>query len=321
MSGETAKNLRLGIFVTAGTILFVATLYLIGLRKNIFGPTLTINARFKNVNGLMEGNNVRFGGVDIGTIDQVSIASDSDILVNMRIDNRTQKHIRKNYIAAIGTDGLMGNRLVNIVATDEPADIIVNGDLLESINPMETEEMLRAFNATGKNMKTITDNLSAITSKLKENNSIWELLGSKVIAENIETAITNFKNTGKNAEKFSKNLETLSESISSKNNLLSLLTEPTHKQQAENIIRNLESSSLQITALTKTMNEISEKINSGKGPAAALLNDSSLTSKISVSITNLKASSEKLDENLEALQHSILLRSFFKQKEKKKTRK
>ena len=177
--------------------------------------------------------------------------------------------------------------------------------------------MLRAFNATGKNMKTITDNLSAITSKLKENNSIWELLGSRVIAENIEIAITNFKNTGKNAERVSKNIETLIESISSKNNLLAMLTEPTHKQKAKNILRDLESSSEQITKLTATMNEISMKINSGKGPASAMLNDSILTTKISESINNLKSSSEKLDENLDALQHSTLLRSFFRKKEKK----
>jgi phospholipid/cholesterol/gamma-HCH transport system substrate-binding protein len=321
MSGETVKNLRLGIFVTVGTLLFVATLYIIGLRKNVFGPTLKITAKFKNVNGLMEGNNVRFGGVDVGTIDQVIIASDSDIRVDMRINHRAQQHLRKNYIAAIGTDGLMGNRLVNIVASEGTAPIISNGDILESINPMETEEMLRAFNATGKNMKTITDNLSAITSKLKENNSVWDLLGSKVIAGNIESAITNFKNTGKNAEAFSRNIEQLSESISSKNNLLSVLTEPSHKQTAENILRNLENSSTQITLLTENMGEISRKINSGKGPAAALLNDSVLTKKISESISNLKESSVKLDENLEALQHSVFLRSFFKEKEKKKTRK
>lgn len=312
MVNEVSKNIRLGIFVATGTVLFIFSLYLIGLRKNIFGNTVTISARFKNVNGLMEGNNVRFGGIDVGSIDQVVIASDSDILVVMLIESKARKHIRKNYFASIGTDGLMGNRLVNIVANPGISEIIKDGDILPSINPMETEEMLRAFNATGKNMKTITDNLNAITSKLNENNSVWELLGSKAIAGNIDTAILDFKKTSRHAEEFTQHLNIISKKLSDKESLLNVFTNPIFREKTENIILNLEQSSKHVTVMSEKINDITEKINHGKGSASMILNDSSLANNLSESMENLKKSAEKLDENLEALQHSIFLKNYFK---------
>lgn len=82
------RNIRLGLFIATGTVLLVAALYLIGNKQNLFGSTFKISAQFKNVNGLMSGNNVRFGGIDIGTVKSVEIISDSSVNVVMIINNK-----------------------------------------------------------------------------------------------------------------------------------------------------------------------------------------------------------------------------------------
>ena len=66
MSKKDSQKLRLGVFIILGTFLLMSAIYLIGDNKNIFSKTFTINTIFNNVNGLQEGNNVRYSGINIG---------------------------------------------------------------------------------------------------------------------------------------------------------------------------------------------------------------------------------------------------------------
>src|SRR5690348_15105543 len=114
MKKESSRNMQVGLFVSIGTVLLIVALYLIGDKQNLFGSTFRISAKFYNVNGLMVGNNVRFAGIDIGTVEEIEIINDSSVNVIMVLEERVQPYIKKNAIASIGTDGLMGNKLVNI---------------------------------------------------------------------------------------------------------------------------------------------------------------------------------------------------------------
>src|SRR3989337_310265 len=111
MSKEFSRNIRLGIFVLAGTAFLIMLLYFIGSKQNLFGSTFRISAQFYSVNGLMPGNNVRFAGIDVGTVERVEIISDSTVSVTMLIEEKVRHYIKKNAVAIVGTDGLMGNKL------------------------------------------------------------------------------------------------------------------------------------------------------------------------------------------------------------------
>ena len=105
-----SRNIRLGIFVIAGLLLLITGLYFIGNNRNMFGKTIKIYATFSQVNGLQPGNNVRFAGIDVGTVDEISILNDTTVMVRMTVDAELKNVIRKNSIATVGTDGLMGTR-------------------------------------------------------------------------------------------------------------------------------------------------------------------------------------------------------------------
>lgn len=86
------QNLKLGIFVVLGTVLLIIAAYLIGNGQSLFVKKFTVNAVFSNVNGLQVGNNVRFSGIDIGTVDNIEMQNDSTIIVYMAINKNESTH-------------------------------------------------------------------------------------------------------------------------------------------------------------------------------------------------------------------------------------
>ena len=81
MSKNLNNYIKLGAFVVLGTIFFIVALYMIGSNRNMFGNNIRISAIFYNVNGLMTGNNVRYAGTDIGTVDDIIIENDASVTV------------------------------------------------------------------------------------------------------------------------------------------------------------------------------------------------------------------------------------------------
>ncbi len=160
------NNVKLGIFVMAGVIFLLFSLYMIGRNRNMFSSTFTVSAYFRNINGLVPGNNVRFSGIDVGTVKSITIENDTSVRVSMVIDEEMHPYIKKNAIVAIGTDGLVGNKLVNITSRPGSAEQIEDGGVIESRLSVETEEILRTLQTTNGNIAVITDNLKEVSVRL-----------------------------------------------------------------------------------------------------------------------------------------------------------
>ena len=122
MRNKKVDNAKVGLLVLLGLVFLVLTLYMIGKNRNLFGSTFTIKAVLNNVNGLVPGNNVRFKGIDVGTVKSITVANDTAIYVIMTIDKNMKPYIKKNAIASVGTDGLMGNKLININSDSAPSE-------------------------------------------------------------------------------------------------------------------------------------------------------------------------------------------------------
>src|SRR4051812_28244697 len=114
MEKETGYRIRLGIFVSIGVALLIVTIYVIGKKQNLFGTTFKVSGIFHNVSGLQVGSNVRFSGISIGTVENIEIITDSTVRVDMILEEKTRKFIKKDAKASIGSEGLMGNKIVNI---------------------------------------------------------------------------------------------------------------------------------------------------------------------------------------------------------------
>jgi phospholipid/cholesterol/gamma-HCH transport system substrate-binding protein len=319
---EGGRNIKLGIFVLAGTVFLIAALYMIGSKRNLFSDTFTITANFKTVNGLMEGHNVRYSGIDVGTVEGIQFLNDSSVAVTLIIDEKYKQYIKKNAVASIGTDGLMGNKLVNITLIKGSASLIEDGDMLATLEPIGTDDMIRTLSLTNENLRFITDDLKKIAEKINNSNSVWSLLADTVAAENIRQAIVSIKITGSNSATVTGNLSRITRDIrAGKGSIGALLTDTTMYGGLQQSIVNIKLISDSLALLTGNMNALSNQIQSGEGTVGMLMMDTTFVGNLNASVINLKQGTATFSENMDALKHSALLRRYFKKKEKEKANK
>ena len=152
-------TVKLGVFVLAGLLFLILTLYMIGKNRNIFGRQYLLKTHFENVNGLVKGNNVRYAGIEVGTVSDIRILNDSAVEVTMSIQKAMKQVIRENALCSIGSDGLIGNKVVNIVPGHGQATLAAEKSLLPSRQPLEMDEMLRILGESGSNILRISEGM------------------------------------------------------------------------------------------------------------------------------------------------------------------
>lgn len=321
MKKNTANNIRLGLFITVGTIALIVALYLIGSNRNIFGNTIKIHSHFFNVNGLRPGNNVRYAGIDIGTVDKIVIENDSSVTVYMIIEKNQSDFIKKNSVAAIGTDGLMGNKLVNINPGEGKADPIENGDEIPSLRPVETDEMVRTLNTTNENLEVITGDLRKFTSRLNKDKGVLKLIEDSITTENIRQAMMSIRDAAENANRITLQLNQLAEGLNRGDGLAGvLLKDEKAAEELRSTIHNLQMATDSINEIASGLGQFSEKLNNPNNVVTALTSDTMLTQNVKNGLNNLEQSTVLLNENLKAMRRSFLFRKYFKEQEKKQNK-
>lgn len=311
-------SVRLGLFVIAGLVFLILTLYMIGRNRNLFGATFTLYANFDNVSGLVAGNNVRFSGIDVGTVKKIEIINDSSIHVTMTIDRKVRQHIKQNAIATIATDGIMGNKLINLNTSVGASDAVREGDVLRSLKPVETDAMLRTLNTTNDNIAIISHNLREITNKLNASNSLWTLLSDTLIASDIKQTAADLRKTSRNTAKLTTELNDLADMLRSGEGLAgSLLTDTTVFHRLDRSMHDVQEAGRQVAALTNDLRVMVREIEEGKGTVGVLLSDTAWAAKLRNSLGNIEQGTARFNENMEALKHNWLFRGYFKKQEKK----
>lgn len=319
MAKTTMENLRLGIFVVLGTALLVLAAYLIGNRQNMFGQTFTISAVFSNANGLQKGNNVRFSGINVGTVRNMEMVNDTTIRVYMVIDENMQQHIKKDAVATIGSDGLVGSMILNILPGNGTGDVIVAGDELQSYTRIATQDMLSTLNTTNENAAILTSDLLKVTQAMtKGKGTLGMLLNDTLMAMDLMRTITNLKNASRNANHTIQKLNTTLDQVDFEKSAAGvLLSDSLNGLKIQNVLTNLELSSTEITATTQNLNNMIREIKEGKGAIDYLANDTILVNSLDQTMKNIEAGSIKFNENMEALKHNFLTRRYFRKLEKK----
>jgi len=191
-------KVRLGLFVAGGLALFVLAIFIIGKQKNLFNPVFKLTTTFYNVSGLQVGNNIRFSGIVIGTVDNISIVNDSTVKVEMLIRKEVKQFIKSDSQVAIGSEGLIGDRLLVISQGSFDAPLARVGEQLESIEPVETDAIMQSIAVTSVNAEIITQQLAEIMIKINSGEgTLGRLIQDTTIARNIDQTIINLKKSSK----------------------------------------------------------------------------------------------------------------------------
>ncbi|MEH6537215.1 MAG: MlaD family protein [Psychroserpens sp.] len=323
MKQTSSQKLRLGLFVIIGSIIFIAAIYLIGQRQNMFEKTYTLSAFFQNVNGLQRGNNVRYSGIDIGTVKAITMINDSTIKVDMNIQEKIITHIKKNAIATIGSDGLVGNMILNIVPSKGPSELISNGDIIESYSKIGADDILSTLSVSSENAAILTSDLLKITTAMLEGKgTVGLLLNDTIMAQDLKQSVNNLKRASRGATNTINELNEIITSLKIEDNTVlgMLLNDSISGQKLKTVVSNLETSSNEIEGMLVNINSVVEDFNSSEGAFNYITKDTSLVNSLQSTLKNINEGTEKFDQNMEALKHNFLFRGYFKKLERQEKR-
>jgi phospholipid/cholesterol/gamma-HCH transport system substrate-binding protein len=325
MAKNIINNVKLGLFVLGGLLFLVILLYMIGKNRSLFGDTYILKARFENAQGLVAGNNVRFSGIQAGTVKKLQILSDTVIEVTMIIEKKMQTVIRKNAIASIGTDGLVGNKVVNIATVKQPAALAEEGDILATKKAVNTDDILQTLYKTNNDVAIIASNLKTTVQQINNSSGLWALLNDNTLPQNLKTSAANIRLATAKAGIMANNLnEVVTDIKNGKGSVGSLLKDTSFAKNLNEAVVKIKSVGDEAGVLAGEINKIvaglQSDINNGKGVANTLLRDSMVVIKLNASLDNIQKGTDGFNQNMEALKHNFLLRGYFKRlkKEKKK---
>lgn len=318
---EIAQQIKVGAFVLAGLTLFLVSIFFIGSENNIFSKTFTVAVVFKNVEGLKSGDNVWLSGVKIGTVSDVKIISQGKVVVNLSLKDKQNQFIKKDAIASIGSDGLVGNKIV-VIRPGISGEIIAPDDTINTSSPADTQELINIAKDVGENTRSITSDLKTIAQRVNDGKGIvGELLNDGTIAKELRDAIVNLRTTGSNTAKASAELHTLLYQMRNGDGLLpTLISDTTYLKTFQNALANVEKVSVNASVVSENLQNMAVKMNNKDNAVGLLLADTLLANQVKNTVQNAAQASQKLDENMEALQHNFLFRGYFRKQAKREAR-
>ena len=278
MNKESLNKGKLGIFVVVGILLFIVAIYVIGINRNLFGSNFILNSNFKNVSGLKAGSNVRLSGINIGTVSKIEFISDSLVLVKLLIKDEVQQFIKIDALASIGSDGLVGDKVLIIEPGTNSKRIVKDNGIIASNSSIEMDDILQSVKKSAENAEIITNQLADFSFKMNDKNGfLSKVLTNKKFANSMENTIQNLEIRTNEIAKFSPN-------INDPNGLINkLFVDKNFTIKIDNMITNLQKSASDLAIFTS-------KINTKNSTLTKFMTDPNFAKSISNTFLNLEKS-------------------------------
>jgi phospholipid/cholesterol/gamma-HCH transport system substrate-binding protein len=294
---------KLGIFIFIGSALLIVGIFLLGNKESLFRPTFTVKAYFSNIEGLRNGAPVRLGGIDVGSVKDIQIVQDTTgkIEVSMRLQNEIQRFIRKDTKASIETEGLVGNKVVILQIGSASADPIGEGGVIQAKDPVGFAAVIDETQGIMGYTKEMTKSMSEIVEKINRGEGT---IGKILTDEKLYYQATELT---KRADQ----------------SLYAVITE---LEKVSDIFKNLGSGVNEvITNVNRVVTEIDtiiSDIHKGRGMLGQVLVEGSdydslfttTMSEIQKTSIDARLAASRLAENMEALKHNWLFKSYFEER-------
>lgn len=351
MQQDKSKNVRLGLFVSIGVLLLILAIYFLGRQQNLFGSTLRINAVFSDVKGLQVGNNVRFSGINVGTISNIMILSDTTVKVQIALKRDVQEFIKKDSRASISTEGLLGNKIINITPGSPDAEMVEEDDMLATVQPVDFDDILKEVKISSENITVVSNNLIDITDKINRGEGMFgKIFTDTVLTANLDKASKNINlmtsemaliarkvnegrgivgkiltdsafsaslsESGKNFQLASSNLQEITERINQGEGIFGkMFTDTALSHSLRHTFRNLNQTTENTKVMTQNLVLLTEQVYEGKGVVSKLLSDSTFSDSIETTIQQINKSAREISDAAKAIERSWLIKVTSKDKE------
>ncbi|HET7899442.1 MAG TPA: MlaD family protein, partial [Flavisolibacter sp.] len=267
--------------------------------------------------------NIRFAGIDAGSVKSVEVLNDTTIEVTLLIQTKMKPFIHRNAKISIGTDGLIGNRIINIEPSKEPSPVVEEGELIPGEEGSSAEEMLKVLDKTNRDLSITVSEIEQTVRRVNRSKAIWELLDDERIPRSLRQSLTRIRSASASLDHTMMDVSVMVNDIKEgKGNLGKLVRDSSMVLAATEAIRQIQTigpaaDSLSIR-IQNFVDMLGNEVTTGKGAVHVLLQDQQLAQRLDNTMKNIEQDSQSFNEVMEALKQSVFLRGYFRKLEKQK---
>jgi len=303
------QAVTVGLFVSLGVLVLVGGILTVGSISDAFTRKVNLNAIFDDVGGLQLGDNVWFSGLKVGTVRRLDFVGDGDVKVELTIDRDAAEHLSSHALAKIGSDGLIGNRIVVLTQTESGGEKVHPGETLNVTRSVSIEAMKETLQQNNTNLLAITTDLRGVSSRLAAGEgAAGRLLSDEELYDQARATLASLQQA-------SSSLSSFSGKLNQPGNL------PHDLVNDQQIYAKLSASAEDLAHASAQANQLSTAIQQGatdpNSAVGTLVADPKAAADLKQTLANLNEGSRLLSEDLAGLQHNFLLRGYFRKKEVK----
>jgi phospholipid/cholesterol/gamma-HCH transport system substrate-binding protein len=328
---EKRKNknaIIVGVFILVALSIFVVLLFTLGGEKKSFTKKISLKVVFTDISGLKEGNNIWFSGVRVGTVKNIHLKGASEVEVTLSVEEKVRSFIHKDATVKIGSEGLLGNKLVVLSGGSPSSPIIENNDFLAAQIISPDDDIMVLMKTAGKNLLEISGNIKEVSRKINEGEgTIGKLINDPSALNTLEASLSNFRTVSANSKKVVANIQGFAERMNTEGSSLNkIFTDTLMYDSISAILSQIKEVTVTAGVFSNNIKVFSENIKKAGSSLedtskmiGMILHSAELARELQLTINNLEDASKKMDAVLEAVQHNFLLRGYFRKKLKRES--
>jgi phospholipid/cholesterol/gamma-HCH transport system substrate-binding protein len=300
---KKTSTVKIGIFIFLGIVILVIGIFLVGDKDALFSSTFKVRAFFNDIQGLRSGATVRLSGIDVGSVESVKIVSDTTgrVEVIMSIREDVKQFIRTDTRASIETEGLVGNKVVVLQIGSSLTDRVREGGIIQSKEPIGFAQVIEETQGIMAYTKEITKDLSEIVARVNRGEGS---IGKLLVDEQL------YKDAASLTKRADSSLQQITLEINEMTEVFDKLG-----KGVETVVGN-------INAVVTDLDTIIAGVKQGKGMLGSMLVEGSEFDSVFVNaVRNIekttydaRLAASRLAENMEALKHNWLFKSYFEER-------
>lgn len=333
---ERTKQVIVGIFVGGCLLLFGVGLFLIGNSNQLFTKSFNVYAEFSKITGIANGSKVRVGGMDAGTITGIDVPSQPDgkFRIHFRIVEKLHPIVRQDSIATIQTDGLLGNKFLQVNAGSTSAAPAKEDSMIGSVEPFDWGDLMEQISSTVDQVNGVltdtkvqlADTLEQIQNISKSTNILIKdstpqvqsiLASANRVSENLALIIDGVQQGEGTMGAIFKDEElsaSVRRSVGKTEEAVQNLRDTA--ASAKTIAKDMQESDIvpEIQRTVKNLQQITANVKEAVDNFQSAAGEGGVTEDLQRTLAHAREAMSDLSDNTEALKHNFLFRGFFKKR-------
>ncbi|MBI2359190.1 MAG: MCE family protein [Deltaproteobacteria bacterium] len=285
-------KIRVGLFIIVSLVILGVIIFLMGKERRLFENRIPFEIQFSRTNGLREGAPISLTGVTVGSVESISFPADvgkSYVVVRIKVVGEVAPRIREDMVARIRTQGLLGDKFIELSGGSMRSEPVSPGGRIASIDPIDYEGLLGERGDVIQNFTEVASSLKNILKSIEKGDGpLGELVAPDRKGRWAETA--------ENLRTASASLKSILSSVERGEGVIGKLVRGGPAEQA--MVEDLQAGLRQFRTASESLRQIAEKVARGEGTLGTLIHDPDTGREVLASLRRSTANLERITYEL-----------------------